>query len=235
MKTIIYILFCTLMSFSVLAQTPYQDIVYIKNGDRITGKIIKEVPKAYIILHTQDMGDFTFQKDMISFIRRADSSQSTRSFFNRKSANYFSVATGYGTSYGGLGFRFQHRFGGKVGLAYHLGIGLSPIFAGQEIPWFHPNDKIENYYTTFALGTKFFFYKWFYLDVNINFASQNKSLSFYRASYLLGADWFFSPHFGINAAFGKMDNLEDSLFKNSGKLAFDFALVYKFNFKKRKR
>lgn len=119
---------------------------------------------------------------------------------------YFSVALGYGPSYGGLGLRMQARSGGEVGFGFHWGTGYLPAFdlLGLGV------DK-----STFmaSAGFKLFPYKYIYIDTQFGIFGRRYVASglyydpdyyelLYGPSFMVGVDWVFGKHFGFNAGGG---------------------------------
>jgi hypothetical protein len=121
--------------------------------------------------------------------------------------NYFMIGTGYGISYGGLGVRLQGRFGGKVGMGIHGGVGYFP-----------------GYSVLVGGGIKFFPYKGFYIDTQFGMTgyemysetwsgsysySMNDENALYGPTLMIGIDqvWGRRVGIGFNAALGVSYNI----------------------------
>jgi hypothetical protein len=127
-------------------------------------------------------------------------------FYNNKHHYYFSLALGYGPSYGGLGLRMQARSGGEVGFGFHWGTGYLPAFnilgLGVE----------ENTFMASA-GLKLFPYKYLYIDTEFGIFGKEyveydliydlgEYELLYGPTFTAGVDWIFWKHFGFNAGGG---------------------------------
>lgn len=133
-------------------------------------------------------------------------------------------------NYGFFGFRFQHRWGGIQGWAYHAGIGLSGISAGM----------------------KYFIYKGLYVDLqfgsmlvakihptntdttfhgDINFSNTSVAYGF---TAMIGGDWFFYRYVGLNAGMGVSYNITNPGY-TPAVFAFDFGFFFKFPDKRKKK
>jgi len=65
MKKIVSLILFTLFTIVVVAQSNYQDVVYLKNGSIIRGIIIEQVPNKSIKIETVDQSVFVYQMDDI--------------------------------------------------------------------------------------------------------------------------------------------------------------------------
>jgi hypothetical protein len=131
-------------------------------------------------------------------------------FFSNKKNQYYSFGLGIGSSYGGIGLRFQQRWGNKVGYGFHLGGGYWPSTEIEGGPAFF-----------YSAGIKYFWYKAWYIDLQFGPVATYKAISGYSGriiyekgklwgpSLFYGGDWFFNKHIGINAALGISINLTD--------------------------
>ena len=142
----------------------------------------------------------------------------------RKYGNYFSVAAGAGNSYGGLGLSLQYLTQGRLKLGIHGGAGYFPL-AGQAY-LFTGGLKLyfwDYLYTDLQFG-RFGAYQKTYYDYYNGYTYENGTL--YGPSILMGYDWFFSDHFGINAAAGVSYDIGD-YFKDFT-YALDLGFVFRF-------
>jgi len=136
-------------------------------------------------------------------------------------ANYFMLATGFGTSYGGgVGLRMQFRVGGNVGFGFHMGGGYNVV---------------EDSFGASA-GLKFFPFRGFYL-INTQFGIVGRERAFgsieetilLGPSAMIGGDWNWgrSVGFGFNAAVGATYILNTEQTQNI-RPAFDIGFVIRF-------
>ena len=221
----------------VLSQENTQDVIYLKDGRTLKGVIIKNVEGEFIRLKVETHTMTIYYEDIESInkekFEKEEADQQnynpikTDSYFANNKNEYWSLATGIGQSYGGLiGLRFQQRFGEKMGIGYHGGLGYTP-----------GGDTLRGF-MGFALGVKFFFYKSYYINLQYGTAG----LIYYKDVYgnilnqeimygpavMAGGDWFFSRFFGMNAALGVAFNVTHPDVQ-SAILKIDFGLVVKFN------
>jgi hypothetical protein len=118
-----------------------------------------------------------------------------------KKGNYFSMASGYGNSYGGIGLRLQYVTKGSLRFGFHGGVGYFP-YMGRD-------------YVLYSGGIQLFF--WYNLYLNAQFGhfgayevnEYNSNTGYneywgtlYGPSLLLGYDFYISEHFGFNLATG---------------------------------
>jgi hypothetical protein len=137
--------------------------------------------------------------------------------------SYFALGAGFGRSYGGIGIRAQGRFGKKQGFGLHAGVGYNPFKAGG---------------LCFGVGAKFFYYRWLYLNVQAGnvfhedyydyyWDDYYNKQSYFGISILVGGDFFFGDHVGLNVAIGPTfvpdANLDEVI-----NLGFDLGFVFKF-------
>ncbi|MBN1187435.1 MAG: hypothetical protein JXB49_34485 [Bacteroidales bacterium] len=141
----------------------------------------------------------------------------------RKQGNYFSVAVGAGNSYGGLGLSLQYLMPGNMRLGIHGGAGYFPL-------------EGENYF--FNGGIKLYFWDYIYSDLQFGrFGIYSKSYFdpyigyitdysiMYGPSLLIGYDWYFSDHFGLNVAGGASYDI--NVYKNIT-YALDLGFIVRF-------
>jgi hypothetical protein len=153
------------------------------------------------------------------------------SFFKYHQNRYFSIATGLGDSYGGLGMRAQARFGGNVGFGVQAGVG-----------WF-PGVEDESCFAVEA-GFKFYLYRGIYINTQFGILGKQTTYDYSYGSYsgynynsasevlygpsiLTGVDLIFGRHFGFNAAAGISVIVNGSM---DGDVlpALDLGFIYKF-------
>jgi len=119
----------------------------------------------------------------------------------RKEGNYFSIGLGGGTNYGGLGLELQYMTPGKMRLGIHGGAGYLP-FGGD--PSFLYSGGVKLYFWDYLYSDLQYGTFGVYGEVYINpFGSSFSEYSLmYGPSLLIGYDWYFSDHFGLNVAIG---------------------------------
>jgi len=184
-KLLIILIFISLFTYS---QEKYTDIVYLANGDRVSGMIIDRNDSAQLIkLNLKKNEVITIYYDEIS---RIEGHQINKS----DNKTYKSLGIGFGNSYGEIGLLYQQKIDSKIAWAYHLGIGIYPDFYGvNPAIWYNA-------------GLKLYTYKWVYVDVTYGVIERNYYREAYKnelgTSLLIGADWFIYNKIGLNAAFG---------------------------------
>lgn len=159
-----------------------------------------------------------------------------------ENAKYFSLAVGYGNSYGGIGVRAQARLGGILGFGVHAGVGYFPAFGLMD-------DGDVNLAGSFlaSVGVKFFVYKTLYLNAQFGafgYAEEYYYESYwngyyyydgyisgllYGPSFMIGGDFIWGKHFGFNGALGVSYNINDD-FSGDYEIwpALDLGFIYKF-------
>lgn len=240
MKKIIFFFFTLIIFQNAFSQ----DILYKKNGEKIEGKIIevtldtvnyksidnlegpsKNIPVSSVYMIKYENGKEEIFNTEPALLEKPDN------FFSDKKDKYFSIATGFGQSYGGLGIRLQGRAGKILGFGYHAGVGY---VLPQE------NEKTDIFY---SFGLKFFWLKAWYVDLQYGPTSiGTKSYSVYNhyfwthieekeilfgPSLLIGGDWFFDERVGLNGALGVATNLTNDIFPVVF-ATMDFGFVVKF-------
>jgi len=140
--------------------------------------------------------------------------------------SYFALGVGFGRSYGGIGMRAQGRLGKKQGFGLHAGVGYNPFEAGG---------------VCFGVGAKFFYYRWLYLNVQVGnvyheyyydydyyWDDYDSKQSYFGISILVGGDFFFGDHVGLNVAIGPTIVPDAPGLDNIVNLGFDLGFVFKF-------
>ena len=109
----------------VFAQSNYQDVVYLKNGNIIRGIIIEQVPNKSIKIETADRSVFGYQIDEIEKLTKEEikgKSKNTGDLSGLKTGHKWNAEMGYQIGVGGYG---MDRL--KLNLIY--GYQLSPYFS----------------------------------------------------------------------------------------------------------
>ncbi len=220
----------------VFSQEITQDVIYLKDGRVVKGIITKNIEGEFIrvkvsthtmTIYYEDIDSINKEEYKTEMVVKQDfNTVKDDDYFTKNKNEYWSLATGLGQSYGGLiGVRFQQRFGEKMGLGYHGGIGYTP-----------GGDTLRGF-VGFAVGVKFFIYKSYYINLQYGTAGLiyyedvygnilNQEIM-YGPAVMAGGDWFFSKYFGMNGALGVAFNVthpdvQSVIFK------VDFGLVVKF-------
>ena len=193
-----------------------QEIFMIKKKDG-TEEIIKKI----IVNETSS---FIESNDVSN---ESDSREFKDRYFSYNKNKYSSFSLGYGQSYGGLGVRYQRRWGNKVGLGVHAGGGYMPSPESSGGPTYF-----------FSGGFKFFWYKGWYFDFQYGptstFKRNNYQTSWkdergktFGPSILIGGDWFFNKYVGLNGGLGVATNITESDYPTSFP-TLDFGFIVKF-------
>ena len=250
MRNITMIFVIILFSSIVYSQQVYKDVIHLKNGDVAKGVIIENVPNDYVKLETDNGSIITFKYvDIAKFTKEKVSSEVQKQQENVQPLQtnqtptntqqrmefipYNSISIGYGNSYGGLGAKFEYKFGT---MAIHGGVGYFPP----------PADYAEST-VLFSGGIKFFFSNSdMYLNLQFGtFGVEATQLSYstyfsttkevtqktlYGPSILLGNTLWFSSTVGLNGAIGASYNMEKIDWSDKYKVLFalDLGLTIKF-------
>lgn len=122
--------------------------------------------------------------------------------------HYVSISPGIGLVHGGLGVRFQYRYGKDFGIGPHAGIGIGAL----AIPYYN-------------LGLKFFFLNYLFLDVSYGTVGTHEErippyLSIEDVKlvntddfiFMIGLDIFYSKSSGITFSLGTiLPNKQDKI------------------------
>lgn len=151
-----------------------------------------------------------------------DSENNSKQFSRqlKNSKNYGAVGLGLGTSYGGsLGVKAQYAFGGKFKFGPHAALGFGSSTG-----------------ITYSLGVSFYLNNLYldliygpvvYKDYGTNGGGYDEA--YYGPSAIIGYDWYFSDHFGLNVGIGASYWEGDSYyFDEDTFFAFDFGFKYRF-------
>jgi hypothetical protein len=211
-----------------------QDIIYKRSGDticvqvlEISNRIIKyksmENPDDPIrSISTYDVYSIKY-KDGKEEHFKSKRANRDRFFFDHRDTYYYSVALGFGQSYGGLGLRFQGRIGRTLGVGYHGGLGMFLPLRGYGVSTLGV--------VFFSVGAKFFWYRAWYLDVQYGsvgrYQTGSGSATVYGPSFLIGGDWFFNDRVGLNVAAGVAINATVK-YEQLAAPTFDLGFLFKF-------
>jgi len=236
MKRILFLLLIGLSTNLIYAH----DIIVKQNGDEIKSKILEITSEAIkykefefqdgptrninisdvfmVIYENGKREKFTNSESISNNVGTSNSETN----LNRK-GNYFSIATGYGNSYGGLGFRLQYVTPGNVRVGIHGGAGYFPSMGG---------------WLLFSGGVQIYFWDEMYVDAQFGAfgAYENAYWSDYDSHYdsgrlwgpslLIGYDWFVTDHFGFNLATGASLDVGD--YGGGVTWAIDGGFVFRF-------
>jgi len=146
-----------------------------------------------------------------------DSKKMSRKLKNNK--NYGAVGLGLGISYAGaFGVKVQYAFGDKFKFGPHAALGF---LSGN---------------VTYSAGVSFYLHN-FYLDLIYGpvayedyYGDGDYEKVYFGPSWIIGYDWYFSDHFGLNLGLGASYwegdgyNFDEDIF-----LGLDLGFKYKFN------
>lgn len=203
-----------LLIFSIFSLKCFsQDFIILRNGEEIKAKVteigVNEIK--YIKIEYPDSPIYTIKKNNVTMIKYSNGNKdifkdttNIKKNNERDKIRYYSLACGLGTSYGLLGLKFQGRTGGKYGIGYHIGAGTSFRGLGANI------------------GFKIYPYKWFYLNPQIGIMFKQSYVAF-----LIGGDWFFNKHIGLNCGLGILNYLFYYRYSSIREFDFDIGLIYK--------
>ncbi len=218
-------LFSLIMLFSIHIFS--QDRIYLKDYSVIEA-VVKDV-SAYMIKYSKfsdpsgdvlavavdDVAKIVYQNGNIREFSKADVRKAQGS--GDEKTTYFALGAGFGRSYGGIGVRAQARFGNKQGFGLHAGLGYNPTNAGG---------------LCFGVGAKFYYYRWLYINAQVGIVTHDyywdywdyyNPESYFGISILVGGDFYFNNHIGLNAAIGP------TIIPDLGvRMGFDLGLIIKF-------
>ena len=232
-----------MMLSSALAQTTYEDVVYLKNGSVIHGMIIEQVPNRSIKIQTTDRNVFVYNMDEVEKITKeavlnSDRGQgqagATGSFKEKGYLNITEVSLGVGLGQASedLSYGIQTVNGVLINPNFSLGLGIGvdkykfatfvPIFA--DIRAYFLRSDVTPYFVG-AIG------------YSLSFDSGSKGGLFVNPS--LGVRFTVSPKAALDFSLGyrlQQSTYEFSSFGYSGGYVYPLVYTYKasadlFNFK----
>jgi len=157
---ILIVLICTTIFAG--AQQIYKDIVYLKNGSIIHGKIIELIPGKSIKIESRDSNIFVFQMDEIEKLTKEPIQKGSSSgYFGIAQMGYAFGETDYGMDFLKLniinGYRIDPYFavGAGYGIRYYIEekVPLIPVFADFRVDLF--DNKISTFFS-FDFGYSFY-------------------------------------------------------------------------------
>ncbi len=135
MKKQITLLTLILLTLNLIAQTTYQDVVYLKNGSVIRGTIIEQIINKSIKIETADKSLFVFTLDEIEKLTKEEiktNLEKSKSNSHNKKSSITTIDLGYqiGIGYYGIDrlrlnittayqLNSNFSFGGGTGLRYY--------------------------------------------------------------------------------------------------------------------
>ncbi len=166
----------------------FHEMIYLRNRDMIVGEIVSD-SSDNITLRLPNKSEIGIAKKDIERIASASDL-----FFKRSHNRYTSFGFGIGNGFGGLGVKFQQRWGGEMGFAYHLGLGL------------HFDLFMQNTRVRYNAGIKWYYYRNLYLDLSYGFLFRKQipraEIDIYNYYISLGTDIFSTRNIGANVALG---------------------------------
>ena len=125
---------------------------------------------------------------------------------SKTSDDYFSLAMGYGNSYGGFGLRLQYVTPGQIRAGIHGGAGYFPWNGGM----LHASGGIQLYFwKNLYADAQFGMFGTYRFISNIVGTTTTEKKALYGPGILLGYDFFFNEKFGLNLAAGLSYNVHD--------------------------
>ncbi|NOX21260.1 MAG: hypothetical protein GXO99_08420 [Nitrospirae bacterium] len=153
-KLILFIALAFLFSFSVnlLAQEQV-DVVYLKDGSKIIGIVIEQIPDQSIKIQTRDGSEYVYTFDKIEKITKEYSEMDT-SPYQQKSTSSFHVGFLYNNGVDLLGYTVERKLTDKLFFYYTFGI---PALAATGISYY--DDYHNNgFVATAGIGIGFLMY-----------------------------------------------------------------------------
>ncbi|NPD44589.1 MULTISPECIES: hypothetical protein [unclassified Lentimicrobium] len=169
----------TIIHAKVLKQKLGKSITYKSENGSITVISWKDIQKYYIdnkLTITKDTDPKTIKK---------------KSYLDKGYNEYAAFGLGIGNAYGGLGAHLQIRGGKTLGFGGHFGAGYLPGINGgnNSFGW--------------NIGAKFYYFKYLFIDLTygvVGFSDWGHTVL--GPSVLIGGDFIFSEHIGLNVAVG---------------------------------
>lgn len=232
MRSFFIVLIFFFLNAFVIGQTQSSDIIYLKDGSIIQAQIIdQEIEKDITVKDEKgfettyewnDIIKYTFKGKFI-FTESAKSKENKNAaYFERHKNEYTALGIGVGSSYGAIGFQFQIRTGKTLGMGMHFGAGVIPV----------SSSKMSQPAFAFKVGAKFYYYKPLFIDIAFGTVAVNQYGSTYLGvTMLLGGDFIFTKHIGLNTGIGfSKSKYDDDLYPT-----FELGLLIKFSSKKNKK
>lgn len=203
----VFVFLCC-FSLTVLAQNKV-DVVKLKNGNILKGKIVRQVPGQFIELKTVDKNFWKFDMEDVAEIQYKQKRQSFKRFKidtieNKNSGLYyelnFGVLTGNNSNQNNAPFSFLTHFTylHKTGLAIGIGAGYE-AFEEAQIPVF---SEIKYHYKLKGIPSFLFF------QAGYSFSIEDRDRQNYYYNYGEELDskggWMINP--GIGFVLGKLSN-----------------------------
>lgn len=208
MRSLICILFF-LFTISSYAQETYTDTIYLSDGSILNAKVLKQKLGKYITYKTksgsittirwEDIKKYHTDHKLIITENYSPISIKKKSYLEKGYNEYLAFGLGFGNAYGGLGAQLQIRGGKTIGFGAHFGAGYIP--------------KAQNKYGNtlgWKIGAKLYYYKYLYLNATYGVVALYKGgQTGIGPSVLIGGDFIFTKHIGLNVAVGVSKYNED--------------------------
>ncbi len=244
------LLFFVLIPLLSFAQNNLITKVYLKNNDLIRGYLIEDPSSDTLLIKSLSLDTLKIAYTSIHKLYFGERKQTEELQFyniNLKNANYpkrkqhphqkfqspffrdISIGLGAGVHYGGIGFRFQQRFVNQFGFAWHIGAGYTK-YRIESYSYDTPNNYYDfNYYDKILLniGFKFIISKWFYLGTSLTTAPPNSLDISGHLFFMVGADYYFSKHWGFDLGFGVCAHNDFDYWIYGSRFSFNASVFYK--------
>ncbi len=143
-----------LFSFSVnlLAQEQV-DVVYLKDGSKIIGIVIEQIPNQSIKIQTRDGSEYVYAFDKIEKITKESFEMDTR-YYQQRSTSSLHVGFFYHNGVDLLGYTVERKITNKLFFYYTFGV---PAFAATGISYYGDYHN-NSFVATAGIGIGFLMY-----------------------------------------------------------------------------
>ncbi len=240
----------SLSNKSLESKLQNQDVVYLKNGSIIRGKIVELTPNKTVKIKTADGSIFVYKMDEVEKISMEEATKEESQIIkdNKKTIKEegedkkynAQFSFGYGNSFGGFGAALQGDISEYV--AVHAGGGYFPLSKvhSNAKDMFMAAGGIKTYFSNKSNATRFFLdlqfgmlggeYKELTTYLGKTTVSNKEQKALYGPSALLGGEVFFGNGvFGLMFAGGASYNLAKITWKDIKVLgAIDLGFALRF-------
>lgn len=140
-QTVVLVVGIILLSSCMTAQELFQDVIYLKNGDKLVGMILKQLPCRDITLQLEDQSERVVGIDSIEYIQKEKLPVNGWLFGKAYGRNFSFTAivkAGKVSSGGDVSSTFQGMFGALYNKQLSLGLGVGYELASnfRLVPFF---------------------------------------------------------------------------------------------------